>query len=214
MTTTAFTPAPGPETRFPLQRIMDLTRAGSLAQLADWLGVSADAVRQWAWRGLSSQQADSVATKLGYWPGSVWDNFDADVVPDDADFDGDFVALDVSENAGINRPQLNCCQVAPKPTRLKLPFVALRNDRSIETPDVSIAAHLVLASEMPIPRPNHSSMWPSLPRMAGASGRADAKEDLPAIQPLERPRVGGKSKFAAPRPNTRFRPGSGPGGAR
>jgi len=132
---------------------LDLTRAKSCAQLAERLRVSAEAVRQWDRRGLSSAQADWVATKLGRWPGSVWDNFDADLSPDDTDYDVDLPDLVVSDIADSNGLHLNCCRV-------------------------------------------------------------DAQEDLPALQLLQRPLVGGKLKFPAALPNTGFRPGSGRGGAR
>jgi hypothetical protein len=151
--TTTFTPAPRSGIRFPLQRILDLTRAKSCAQLAERLGVSAEAVRQWDRRGLSSAQADWVATRLGYWPGSVWDNFDADLSPDDADYGVDLSDRVVSGIADSDGPHLICCWV-------------------------------------------------------------DAREDLPALQPRQRPLVGGKLKFPAALPITGFRPGAGRGGAR
>jgi hypothetical protein len=66
---------------------MNLTRAENYEQLGIRLGVSGDAVRQWSVRGLSSKQADFVATELGYYPLSIWENFndDLDVEFDDAD---------------------------------------------------------------------------------------------------------------------------------
>ena len=87
MTTTMTRPARGPALRFPLQPVMNLTRAENYEQLGIRLGVSGDALRQWSVRGLSSQQADFVATELGYYPLSIWENFndDLDVEFDDAD---------------------------------------------------------------------------------------------------------------------------------
>ena len=91
MTTTMTRPARGPALRFPLQPVMNLTRAENYEQLGIRLGVSGDAVRQWSVRGLSSEQADFVATKLGYYPLSIWENFndDLDMEFDDSDEDTD-----------------------------------------------------------------------------------------------------------------------------
>ena len=96
MTTTMTRPARGPALRFPLQPVIDLTRAESYEQLGIRLGVSGDAVRQWSVRGLSSKQADFVATKLGYYPLSIWENFndDLDVEFDDLDEDVETDHLD------------------------------------------------------------------------------------------------------------------------
>jgi len=214
MITTAFSHAPRPGIRFPLQRIMDLTRAGSYAQLAERLGVSADAVRQWARRGLSSQQADWVATKLGYWPGSVWGNFDADVVPDDADLDGDFVALGVSETADSSWLHPNRCQVVSGPSDSELLFAAIRVACLGEEPASSTAADPAARPESSFPWPCGAPMWTSLPRMAGAPDGADAREDLPSAQLRQRPPVGGRWRLASPRSNAAFRPGFGNRGAR
>ncbi len=213
MTATTFTPAPRKGIRFPLQRIMDLTRAGSFAQLADRLGVSADAVRQWARRGLSSQQADWVATKLGYWPGSVWGNFDADVVPDDADFDADFVALVVSENADGNWLHPNRCQVVSGPSDSELLFAAIRDACLGKEPASSTAADPAARPESSFPWPCGAPMWTSMPRMAGAPDGADAREGLPSAQLRQRPPVGGRWRLASPRSNAAFRPGFGYRGA-
>lgn len=71
--------APGGAPRFPLDAVMLLTRAESLGQLADRLGVKPDTVRQWARRGLSSRQADEVAIRLGYVPQNIWPNYCDDV---------------------------------------------------------------------------------------------------------------------------------------
>ncbi len=218
MTTTAFTHAPRPGIRFPLQRIMDLTRAGSYAQLAERLGVSADAVRQWARRGLSSQQADWVATKLGYWPGNVWGNFDADVVPEDVDFDGDFVDLVVSEIADSNWLRLNCCQVVSGPSDSELLVAATEADRPGEEPDASTAAVPVAvpipAPESSFPRPCRAPMWAPLHRMAGALDRADEREDQPSAEARQRPPGAGRWWVASLRSNPGFRPGFGDRGAR
>jgi hypothetical protein len=87
MTTTMTRPARGPALRFPLQPVMDLTRSESYEQLAVRLQTTGDAVRQWAARGLSSQQADSVATTLGFHPLNIWDNFNDDLFEDFDDGD-------------------------------------------------------------------------------------------------------------------------------
>jgi hypothetical protein len=66
---------------------MNLTRCESYEQLAVRLGVSGDAVRQWSVRGLSSKQADFVATELGFHPLNIWESFNDDLYEnfDDAD---------------------------------------------------------------------------------------------------------------------------------
>ena len=216
MTTTAFKPAPGPSIRYPLQRIMDLTRAESYAQLAEWLGESAGAVRKWAERGLSSKQADFVASKLGYWPGSVWTDFNADLVPDDADYDVDLVVGETADNDWLH---LNCWRPPVNPSVYELLCAALggrlqEDDCEVEEPDAPTGPSAVPAPEVPLPRPYRASMWPSLPRVAGPPDRADAQVDLPAVQPREQRPASGKWNFAAPRPNPGFRPGFGQGGAR
>lgn len=94
MTTTLTRPAPRPAIRFPLEPVMTLTRCESFEQLGLRLGVTGDAVRQWSVRGLSSQQADFVATELGYHPISIWSNFNDDLDVEFDDTDDDAVHLD------------------------------------------------------------------------------------------------------------------------
>ena len=222
MTTTAFKPAPGPSIRYPLQRIMDLTRAESYAQLAEWLGVSADVVRQWARRGLSPKQADFVASKLDYWPGSVWTDFNADLVPDDADCDidlADLADLVVRKAVDIDLLHVNCWRPPVNPSVYELLCAALEgglqeDDCEVEEPDAPTGPSAVPAPEVPLPRPYRASMWPSLPRVAGPPDSAEVQVDLPAVQPRGQRPAGGKWNFAAPRPNPGFRPGFGQGGAR
>ena len=90
MPTTINPLAPRPALRFPLQPVMNLTRCESYQELGTRLGVSGDAVRQWSVRGLSSKQADFVATKLGFHPLNIWESFNDDLVMDfEDDVDGD-----------------------------------------------------------------------------------------------------------------------------
>jgi hypothetical protein len=77
---------------------MNLTRAENYEQLGLRLGVSGDAVRQWSVRGLSSKQADFVATELGYYPLSIWENFNDDL---DVEFDDDTETHHQVEPLGI-----------------------------------------------------------------------------------------------------------------
>ena len=87
MTTTMTRPMKRPALRFPLQPVMNLTRAENYEQLGIRLGVSGDAVRQWSVRGLSSKQADLVATELGFHPLNIWESFNDDLVMDFDDAD-------------------------------------------------------------------------------------------------------------------------------
>jgi len=89
MTTTMTRPATRPALRFPLQPVINLTRCESYEQLAVRLGVSGDAVRQWSVRGLSSKQADFVATELGFHPLNIWENFNDDLDVEFEDTDDD-----------------------------------------------------------------------------------------------------------------------------
>ena len=82
MTTTLTRPAKRPALRFSLQPVMALTRVDNYEQLGVRLGVSGDAVRQWSVRGLSSKQADFVATRLGFHPLNIWSDFNDDLVVD------------------------------------------------------------------------------------------------------------------------------------
>ena len=108
MTTTMTRPARGPALRFPLQPVMNLTRAENYEQLGIRLGVSGDAVRQWSVRGLSSKQADFVATELGYYPLSIWENFndDLDVEFDEVDDDTDHLSQPLGIPSGPVRRSL------------------------------------------------------------------------------------------------------------
>ena len=87
MTTTMNRPATRPALRFPLQPVMNLTRCENYEQLALRLGVTGDAVRQWSVRGLSSKQADFVATKLGFHPLNIWESYNDDLFDDFEDID-------------------------------------------------------------------------------------------------------------------------------
>ncbi len=87
MTTTMNPPATRPALRFSLQPVIDLTRSDSYEQLAVRLGVTGDVVRQWSRRGLSSKQADLVATKLGFHPLNIWENFNDDLFDEFEDAD-------------------------------------------------------------------------------------------------------------------------------
>ena len=87
MTTTLTRPAKRPALRFSLQPVMALTRVDNYEQLGVRLGVSGDAVRQWSVRGLSSKQADFVATRLGFHPLNIWSDFNDDLVVDLDDFE-------------------------------------------------------------------------------------------------------------------------------
>ena len=94
MTTTMNRQATRPALRFPLQPVMNLTRCENYQQLAVRLGVSGDAVRQWSVRGLSSKQADFVATKLGFHPLNIWESYNDDLFDAlDADWDHPSEAL-------------------------------------------------------------------------------------------------------------------------
>jgi hypothetical protein len=87
MTTTMTRPVKRPALRFPLQPVMNLTRAENYEQLGIRLGVSGDTVRQWSVRGLSSKQADFVATELGFHPLNIWESFNDDLYEDFDDAD-------------------------------------------------------------------------------------------------------------------------------
>ena len=105
MTTTMTRPVKRPALRFPLQPVMNLTRAENYEQLGIRLGVSGDTVRQWSVRGLSSKQADLVATELGFHPLNIWESFNDDLFDDFDDADDWDHSSDTSQ-APVPQPGL------------------------------------------------------------------------------------------------------------
>lgn len=64
-----------PEGRLGLEPLARAAGAATLVEMAERLGVRRETVRRAARGGVSERRADEWATRLGQYPGSVWDEY-------------------------------------------------------------------------------------------------------------------------------------------